>query len=157
MLSVYRVTIKTTRGEQRGKYKVILTAKEGMYSFTVPQTVFGKLLYRVVKQKPLTIDFGRKNALQLKTGDLNLKGIKPVGKTSSKLVTYTPIRRRPKKETAATASPVPTIGDVPASLSTATTKKDKDKKKDKEIAKREDKGKKNREKNRGKQAVATAA
>jgi len=131
----------------------------------VPQTVFGKLLYRVVKQKPLTIDFGRKNALQLKTGDLNLKGIKPVGKTSSKLVTYTPIRRRPKKEneeekkeTAATASPVPKIAEVTSALfDTATTKKDKGKKKDKETAKREDKGKKNREKNRGKQAVATAA
>jgi len=95
MPTVYRMTIRTTRSEQRGRYKVTLDAKEGTYALSVPQTVFGKLMYKVIKKKePLILDFGRKNAINL---DINLKGIRPLGKTARSSLKYIPLRTRPKK------------------------------------------------------------
>jgi len=96
MPTVYRMAIRTTRGEHRGRYKVTLTAKEGEYVLSVPQTVFGKLMYQVIRKKgPLTLNFGRRNAVTL---NIDLKGIRPLGKTARKSLTYTPLRIRPKKE-----------------------------------------------------------
>ena len=96
MPTVYRMAIRTTRGEHRGRYKVTLTAKEGEYALSVPQTVFGKLMYKVIRKKgPLTLNFGRRNAVTL---NIDLKGIRPLGKTARKSLTYTPLRIRPKKE-----------------------------------------------------------
>ena len=90
------MAIRTTRGEHRGRYKVTLTAKEGEYVLSVPQTVFGKLMYKVIRKKgPLTLNFGRRNAVTL---NIDLKGIRPLGKTARKSLTYTPLRIRPKKE-----------------------------------------------------------
>jgi len=132
MPTVYRIVIRATRGEQRGKYRVMLFAKEGAYSLSVPRTVLGKLLYKIVKQRPLTIQFGRgKNALQLKAEDLNLKGIRPIGKTASQVVKYVPLRlippeakekrRKKKNETATTpqtteTTPTPKILEVTSAV-----------------------------------------
>jgi hypothetical protein len=129
MPTVYRIGVKTTRGEKRGKFRVTLTAKEGTYALSVPQTVFGKLMYKIVKQKPLTIDFGRKGAVQLKAEDLNIKGIKPIGKTASQVVKYVPIRptpphlkeKRRKKKTAQTqTTPPPTIPEITSAVFSAS-------------------------------------
>jgi len=103
MPNVYQIAIRTTRGKERGRYKVTLTAKEGTYALSVPQTVFGKFMYQIVKQKPLTIEFGRKNPISV---NINFKGIRPLGKTARKVLKYTPLRPpRPKDETPATTPP----------------------------------------------------
>jgi len=166
MPTVYRIEIRTTRGEQRGKYRVMLFAKEGTYSLSVPRTVLGKLLYKIVKQRPLTIQFGRgKNALQLKAEDLNLKGIRPMGKTASQVVKYVPLRPTPpgskkektdttqkdKETTPAQAAPPPKIPEVTSAVFPASEPAKEGTKKDakKGTGKSRRKG--------GKKAAATAA
>jgi hypothetical protein len=95
MPTVYRMVIKPTRSETRGRFRVTLFAKEGTYALSVPQMSFSKLIYRIVKQRPLTINFGRTTAMSL---NLNIKGIKPLGKTARKEITYTPLRLNKKKK-----------------------------------------------------------
>jgi len=113
MPNVYQIAIRTTRGKERGRYKVTLTAKEGTYALSVPQTVFGKFMYQIVKQKPLTIELGRKNPISV---NINFKGIRPLGKTARKVLKYTPLRPpRPKNETPATAPP-PKIPEITSAV-----------------------------------------
>jgi hypothetical protein len=95
MPTVYRMVIRPTRSETRGRFRVTLIAKEGTYALSVPQTSFSKLIYQIVKQRPLTINFGHTTALPL---NLNIKGIKPLGKTARKEITYTPLRLNKKKK-----------------------------------------------------------
>jgi hypothetical protein len=141
MPTVYRIDVKTTRGESRGRYKVTLTAKEGTYVLSVPQTVLGKLLYQVVRKKPLTIEFGRRNPVPV---DIKFKGIRPLGKTARREITYTPLRPpRPKKEKKEESAPlVPKIEEVTSAITqtTSTAQNRRNNKRDKQ-----------------KQAVATAA
>ncbi len=155
MPTVYRIAVRATRGEKRGKFRVMLTAKEGTYALSVPQTVFGKLMYQIVKKKPLTINFGRgKNALQLKDEDINLKGIRPLGKTARKAITYTPLRppRPKKKEKEETPAPVPKTPEVASPPPEITSALFAETEKTKTTP-----AKSNRKNNKKKQTVATAA
>jgi hypothetical protein len=113
------MAIRTTRGEHRGRYKVTLTAKEGEYVLSVPQTVFGKLMYQVIRKKgPLTLNFGRRNAVTL---NINLKGIRPLGKTARKSLTYTPLRIRPKKEETSKEAEKPAVQTPPPKIEEITS------------------------------------
>jgi hypothetical protein len=90
--------IRPTRSETRGRFRVTAFAREGTYALLVPQASFGKLMYRIVKQRPLTIDFGRTNTISI---NFNIKGIRPLGRTARREVTYTPLRKykpKPKKD-----------------------------------------------------------
>jgi hypothetical protein len=113
------MAIRTTRGEHRGRYKVTLTAKEGEYVLSVPQTVFGKLMYQVIREKgPLTLNFGRKNAVTL---NINLKGIRPLGKTARRSLTYSPLRIRPKKEETSKEAEKPAAQTPPPKIEEITS------------------------------------
>ena len=98
MPTVYRMVIRPTRSETRGRFRVTVFAREGTYALSVPQASFSKLIYQIVKQRPLTIGFGRTNAISI---NFNIKGIRPLGKTARREVTYTPLRKykpKPKKD-----------------------------------------------------------
>jgi len=114
MPTVYRMVIRPTRSETRGRFRVTLIAKEGTYALSVPQTSFSKLIYQIVKQRPLTMNFGHTTALPL---NLNIKGIKPLGKTARKEITYTPLRpNRKKKKTAKTKTTTETQTQKPPKI-----------------------------------------
>jgi len=114
MPNVYKIAIRTTRGKERGRYKVTLTAKDGTYALSVPQTVLGKFMYQIVKQKPLTIEFGRKNPISV---NINFKGIRPLGKTARNVLKYTPLRPpRPKKDKTPDTAPPPQIPEITSAV-----------------------------------------
>ena len=125
MPTVYRIAIRTTRSENRGRFKVTLFAREGTYALSVPQSVFGKFMYQLAKKKPIIIDFGRRNAVSV---DVNFKGIRPLGKTARGLLTYTPLKpskgeKKEKKNVTTTApakeTATPKIEEVTSALASA--------------------------------------
>jgi hypothetical protein len=159
MPRAYRIAVRTTRGENRGRYKVTLTAKEGTYALSIPQTVFGKFMYQIVKKKPLTIDF--KSAVPV---EINFKGIRPLGKTARKSLKYVPLRPRPPKENEKeqknkknVSATVPQMSEITSALfddANAGAKSTKKTKKNANAgAKSTKKGRKQKDK---KQAVASA-
>ncbi len=118
MPTVYRIALRTTSNKDRGKFRATLTAKEGTYALSVPQSVLGRLMYQIAKQRPLVIDLGRRSAVQV---DLNIKGIRPVGKTARKVLTYKPLSKpRPRKKKKETQAPPPKIDEVTSAVFTET-------------------------------------
>ncbi len=114
MPSVRRVRVKGLRG----KFRVTLYAKEGTYALSVPKSRLGHLLLPVARAHPFEVRL--KSAVQVDVP----RGVKPVGKAARKALTYTPLRPRRKKQTAA---PAPKIEEVTSAVPAATARRSKKK------------------------------
>jgi hypothetical protein len=122
----------------KGRYRVTLVAREGMFALSVPKSRLGTLLmplasgntFKVAAKTPVAID-------------TSLRGVKPVRKAARKVFTYTPLRKTTRKKTKKNAPPpVPNHMEVTSGLARTSTPT---------------KRKYSRNKGRNKKAVATAA
>ncbi len=103
MPAVRRIRVKGLRD----RFRVTLYAKEGTYALSVPKSRLGHLLLPVARAHPFEVRL--KSAVQVDVP----RGVKPVGKAARKALTYTPLRPRRKKQTAA---PAPKIEEVTSAL-----------------------------------------
>jgi hypothetical protein len=103
MPAVKRLRVKGLRG----RFRVTLYAKEGTYALSVPKSRLGYLLLPVAKAHPFEVRL--KSAVQVDVP----RGVKPVGKTARRSLTYTPLRPRKRKQA---APPAPRIDEVTSAV-----------------------------------------
>jgi len=107
MLTVRRIRVKGLRG----RFRVTLYSREGTYALSVPKSRLGHLLLPVARAHPFEVRL--KSAVQVDVP----KGIKPVGKTARKSLTYTPLRPRKRRATThEKTTPMPKIEEVTSAV-----------------------------------------
>jgi hypothetical protein len=107
----------------KGKYRVTLVAREGMFALSVPKSRLGALLLPLASGNTFKVE-AKNGPVAINT---NLKGIKPVRKAARKTFTYVPLRPRKttKKKTSTTQKkstaplPVSKIEEVTSGLAHA--------------------------------------
>jgi hypothetical protein len=101
----------------RSRFRVTLYSQEGTYVLSVPKSRLGYLLLPVARAHPFEVRL--KSAVSVDVP----RGVKPVGKTARKSLTYTPLRLRKTHAETQKNMPAPKIEEVTSAVSAAPARK----------------------------------